>query len=151
MSNSLQPIDCNPPGSSVHGIFQARILECFAISFSRGSSWLRGQTRVSCTAGSFFTDWATREALHTCYLKITLGWEGGNSFQCPLLNVFRWDGIQRLYPSACVSFVPRVSPPMLKWQLQLVTSEGERYLSRSFCGKEDSFPRNLNKCFLVSL
>ena len=151
MSNSLQPMDCNPPGSSVHGIFQARILECFATSFSRGSSWLRGQTWVSFTAGSFFTDWATREALYTCYLKITSGGEGGNSFQCPLLNVFRWDGIQRLYPSACVSFVPRVSPLMLKWQLQLVASEGERHLSRSFCGKENSFPRNLNKSFLVSL
>ena len=35
------PVDCNPPGSSVHGIFQARILEWGAISFSRGSSWPR--------------------------------------------------------------------------------------------------------------
>ena len=33
------PVDCRPPGSSVHGILQARILECVAISFSRGSSW----------------------------------------------------------------------------------------------------------------
>ena len=44
---------CNPsslPGSSVHGIFQARILEWFAISFSRGSSWPRDWTQVSCTA-----------------------------------------------------------------------------------------------------
>ena len=32
------PMDCSPPGSSVHGIFQARVLECVAISFSRGSS-----------------------------------------------------------------------------------------------------------------
>ena len=32
------PMDCNPPGSSVHGIFQARVLEWIAISFSRGSS-----------------------------------------------------------------------------------------------------------------
>ena len=39
------------PGSSVHGIFQARILEWVAISFSRGSSWPRDWTRVSCTAG----------------------------------------------------------------------------------------------------
>ena len=38
------PIDCSPPGSSVHGIFQARILEQVAISFSRGSSWPRNQT-----------------------------------------------------------------------------------------------------------
>ena len=49
------PIDCNPPGSSVHGIFQARILDWVAISFSRGPSWPRNQTHVSCTAGRFFT------------------------------------------------------------------------------------------------
>ena len=53
---------CSPPGSSVHGILQARILEWVAISFSRGSSWPRDWTQVSCTAGSFFTDWATKEA-----------------------------------------------------------------------------------------
>ena len=42
------PMDCNPPGSSVHGIFQARILEWVAISFSRGSSPPRDRTPVSC-------------------------------------------------------------------------------------------------------
>ena len=41
------PMDWSPPGSSVHGIFQARILECVAISFSRGSSRSRDQTCVS--------------------------------------------------------------------------------------------------------
>ena len=56
------PMDCSPPGSSVHGILQARILEWVAISFSRASSWPRVQTRVSHTAGRFFTFWATREA-----------------------------------------------------------------------------------------
>ena len=56
------PMDCSPPDSSVHEIFQARILEWVAISFSRGSSQPRDRTRVSCTAGRFFTDWATREA-----------------------------------------------------------------------------------------
>ena len=45
------------------GILQARILEWVAISFSRGSSWLRNRTRVSCIAGRFFTAWTTREAL----------------------------------------------------------------------------------------
>ena len=52
------PMDCSPPGSSVHGISQARILEWVAISSSRGSSWPRDQTHdscVSCTAGRFFT------------------------------------------------------------------------------------------------
>ena len=55
------PMDCSPPASSVHGIFQARILEWVAISFSRGSSRPRGQTWVSCIAGRCFTIWATRE------------------------------------------------------------------------------------------
>ena len=57
------PMNCSLPGSSVHGIFQARILEWVAISFSRGSSQPRVQTWVSCIAGRFFTFWATREAL----------------------------------------------------------------------------------------
>ena len=48
------PMDCSPPGSSVPGILQARILEWVAISFSRGSSQLRDQTHVSCIAGRFF-------------------------------------------------------------------------------------------------
>ena len=42
------PMDCSLPGSSVHEIFQAKILEWVAISFSRRSSWPRDQTRVSC-------------------------------------------------------------------------------------------------------
>ena len=48
------PTDCNPPGSSVHVISQARILEWIAISFSRGFSQPRDQTQVSCIAGRFF-------------------------------------------------------------------------------------------------
>ena len=55
-------MDCSPSGSSVHGIFQARILEWVAISFSKGSSWQRDWTQVFCSAGRFFTVWATREA-----------------------------------------------------------------------------------------
>ena len=45
------PMDCSPPGSSVHKIFQARILEWVATSFSRASSQPRDRTLVSCTAG----------------------------------------------------------------------------------------------------
>ena len=51
--------DCSFPGSSVHGIFQARTLEWLAIPFSRGSSQTRNWIRVSCIAGRFFTVWAT--------------------------------------------------------------------------------------------
>ena len=57
------PVDCSPPGFSVLGILQARILEWFAISFSRRSSRPRDWTWVSCIAGRFFTVWATREYL----------------------------------------------------------------------------------------
>ena len=56
------PMDCSLPGCSVHGISQARILEWVAIPFSRGSSWPRDQTQVSCIAGGFFTFWAARAA-----------------------------------------------------------------------------------------
>ena len=56
------PMDCRPPGSSVHGTVQARILECVAVLFSRGSSRCKDQTWVSWIAGRFFIVWATREA-----------------------------------------------------------------------------------------
>ena len=57
------PMDYSLPGSSTYGILQARILEWVAISSSKGSSWPRDQTWVSCVAGRFFTVWATKEAL----------------------------------------------------------------------------------------
>ena len=59
------PMDCSLPGSSIHGIFQARILEWVAISFSRRSSWPRDWTQVSRIIGRRFTIWATREAITT--------------------------------------------------------------------------------------
>ena len=43
------PVDCSLPGSSIHGIFQARILKWVAISSSSGSSWQRDWTRISCS------------------------------------------------------------------------------------------------------
>ena len=55
------PMDCSPPGSSVHGILQARTLGWVAVSFFRGSSPLRDRTWVSHIAGNF-TNWATKEA-----------------------------------------------------------------------------------------
>ena len=49
------PMNCSPPGSSAHGILQARILEWFALLSSRGSSQPRDQTQVSCIASGVFT------------------------------------------------------------------------------------------------
>ena len=56
------PVDCSPPGFSVHGILQARVLEWVAISFSRGSSQSRDRTWVSRIRDRRFNLWATREA-----------------------------------------------------------------------------------------
>ena len=55
-------MDCSLPGSSLHGILQARVLEWVANSFSRGYSRPRDRTRVSCIPGRHFNLWATREA-----------------------------------------------------------------------------------------
>ena len=60
-STLCDPVDCSPPGSSIHGILQARILEWVAIPFSRGSS--RPMNPSLYIAGRFFTIWATTEAV----------------------------------------------------------------------------------------
>ena len=68
--NLGDPMDWIPPGSSVHGISQARILEWVAISFSKGSSWPRVRTCISGVfyiGGQILYHWATRE---TCLLLL---------------------------------------------------------------------------------
>ena len=71
------PMDCSLPCSSIHGIFQTRVLEWVAISLSRESSQPRDQTRVSRVVGRSFTVWATRE-----------GKDKGNKLPCfPLTSV----------------------------------------------------------------
>ena len=66
MSWLCDPTDWGPPGSSTHGIFQARILEWVAIPFSREYSGPRDWTQISRIAGRLFTIWATRE---DCFRK----------------------------------------------------------------------------------
>ena len=61
------PMDCSLPGSSVHGILQAKILELFATSLLQGIFPTQGWTRVSCTAGRF-SIWATRVAQTISYV-----------------------------------------------------------------------------------
>ena len=89
VSNSLQPhgpqstrLLCpwNPPGSSVHGILQARTLEWVAIPFSGASSQPRNQTRVSHIAGRFFTIWVTTEDL----------WGPFSAQQCVSITLRLW-------------------------------------------------------------
>ena len=61
-STLCDPMECSPPGSSVHGILQASVLERVAISSSRGSSWLRDQNCASCIGRQVLYHWATWEA-----------------------------------------------------------------------------------------
>ena len=77
------PMNCSPPASSVHGISQARILEWIAVFSSRGSSWHRDRTHISCVsyiAGVFLTTWAI----------------GGNLGG--MVNLFTWTSIQVVAP-----------------------------------------------------
>ena len=73
------PMDCSPPGSSVHGILQARILEWVAIFFSRGSSQPRDQTFIFCFTGRCFTTELWGKHIKSCHLfqreerRITIG------------------------------------------------------------------------------
>ena len=82
------PMDCSLPGSSMHGISQARIQKWVAIPLSRGTTWPRNRSRVSWIAGRFFTSWATREALvlrtsasslNIC--QFTVFWKQENEFK----------------------------------------------------------------------
>ena len=68
------PMDCSPPGSTVHGIFQIRILEWIAISSSRESSWTRDSSHisyVSCIGRWILYHWATWEAPKTLLISDT--------------------------------------------------------------------------------
>ena len=105
------PTDYSPPGSSVHGILQARILDWVAISFSRGSSLPRDQTWVSCIASGFFTNQATRESL------FITDFPGGTSKEptcqcrrCWLLSI----PYQRGYLS-WTKLTPSIPHPFLPW------------------------------------
>ena len=66
------PMDCSPPGSSVHGTSQERIRECVAISFSRGSSPPRNWTHISCIGRQISYHWATWEALKATENYLTI-------------------------------------------------------------------------------
>ena len=69
------PMNCGPPGPSVHGISQARILEWVAICFSMGSSRPRDETLVFCIGRSILYCWLILETINYCllHLKATMG------------------------------------------------------------------------------
>ena len=84
-------MDCSLPGSSIHGIFQARVLEWVTISFSRGSYQPRDWSQVSHIAGRPFTIWATREAPRPVCPSV----KGGSA--CLYLGVLLWGLIEKIF------------------------------------------------------
>ena len=89
---------CSPPGFSVHGIFQARILEWVAIFYTRGSSPLKDGTHLSCTCRQILYHWATCESLYKTLRVSILAlwpwaskvfmsciWKMGVRIECPLV------------------------------------------------------------------
>ena len=104
------PMDYSPPGSSVHGIFQARVLEWVAIFFSRGSSQPRDRTWVSHIVSRRFTHWATREVMNIYFnlnfklitnifffFTISMSYEMFEAHYTEKLFVWNWNVIGVLY------------------------------------------------------
>ena len=84
------PMRCSPPGFSVHGISQARILEWVAISFSRGSSPPRDGTHVSCIAGRFFTTEPNGKPTQIVFYLITICFPTLNTLYGHLTLGYLW-------------------------------------------------------------
>ena len=135
------PMDCSLPGSSIHGIFQARALEWGAISFSRRSSQPRDWTRVSCIVGRRFTVWATREVylgLHgpcsrlqwLCHCggeAVTLSTNSGVWF-CPVALTLSFPVISKLLIKSCLGSSVTLTYCYRKSRFKLCVSNHVRLL-----------------------
>ena len=135
-------MDCRLWGSSVHAIFQARVLEWVAISFSRGSFWPRDQTRVSHIADRRFTIWTTREAtLSSATLQSSEGNHaqterpigGHNCEWCParqdqagIWTKRKWVGLFETEAAGMPSWGSRIKNGVRKWPQVSHRENGER-------------------------
>ena len=103
-------MDCSLPGSSLHGILQARVLDWVAICFSRGSSRPRNWTWVSCIAGRFFTDWAPREAIVQSNYSVKYCKQVNLNFSLPKswVSIYNWlaSATNNLYRLSPLSYPP---------------------------------------------
>ena len=140
------PVDCSPPGSSIHGILQASILEWVAISFSRGPFQPRDQTQVSDIAGRCFNLWASLSRASfknrkqgnlvqdkgtkrkgICYRALNILWKE-NFWEVFSAVGFMKIGIQLLFPLFYILYTPiwacivlTCLKPLLKSIIQLVS------------------------------
>ena len=94
-SDFVTPVDSGPPGSSIHGILQARILEWVVIPFSRGSSWPKDQTCISALAGRSSTTSTTWSSVQ---------------FSCSVVSKSLWLHESQHARPPCPSPTPGVHP-----------------------------------------
>ena len=127
-------MDSSRPGPSVHGIFQAKILEWVAIFFSRQSSLLRDQICIVCMAGGFFPTWAIWEAQKNVY-------QGVKSLSF-LINYFNWRKITLQYCAAFGHTSTWISHGwnlfVVNWEMTLILS----FLIKIFPDLESSFAKS---------
>ena len=114
------PMDCSPPGSSVHRILQARLLEWVTISFSRGSFQHRTRTWVSHIAGRFFTVWATRDQM----FKV-------ECFRRSFMWILWRFSLLRTFPSFVGDISQKGHWRLLSWSLDIHLQPSSSFLLRS--------------------
>ena len=117
-------MDCSPSGSSVHGILQERVLEWVAIPFSRGSSWPRDWTWISCIAGRFFNRVSHQQRRHIQSLTILRCWKLFLIVFLLLYYTTQWWKV----------WIPRMSHEWLNWTISIVPG----YFSKP-CSSSHSF------------
>ena len=161
-------MNCSLPGSSVHGISQARILEWIAISFSRGSSWPRDQTCISYIAGRFFTTlitWETHVRVCCCRSVAQSCPTICDPINCstpgfPVLYHFpevaqthvHWisDAIQPSHPlSPAFSFCPQSFPASVSFPVSWLFASGDQSIGTS--ASASILPMNIQDWFLLGL
>ena len=108
------PMDCSPPDSSVHGIFRARILDWFAISFSRGSSQPKDGTSLSCVSC------ISRQILHCWAIRETPSWQSAHSLMNSLAvhPGMPEAGLQGPFMGVRTSHEWRLTYPLVHWGLK---------------------------------
>ena len=129
------PMDCNSPGSSVHGILQGRILEWVAKPFSRVSSQPRDRTHVFCIIGRFFTVWATREAQcwNSCLQEYWSGLPSPSPQELPNPGIEPWSPASQADPlpfELSVQGCREIGHPcgLLVWVKMVQSSLGEQFV-----------------------
>ena len=108
-----RPMDCNPPGSSVHGISQVRILEWVIISFSKEYSQPRGGTRVSCIGRWILYLWTTREARVAVYCGTNVCGTATGEADAAEPNLSEFMAVPVFFPISCSPVVLKVLKQLL--------------------------------------